>query len=233
MPERPVGDDHGAAAPAGADLRGAQGAVEVTVDGEALLIVPARAVPYAVGQRQRPDRGAAVVRRVATLLDEVGDLQAELSAERRAQLVRAMMNSDIDPVPAATLAQARRLALQRERLLASGAYDMAALQATRNDASRAATRTWLARRRKAGQLFTVSLDGATLLPAFQLDPDGTPRPVVADVLACLARAGLGPWEIWTWFRAASTWLDGRRPVDVLDHPERVVRAAHRFASNAA
>ena len=67
-------------------------------------------------------------------------------------------------------------------------------------------------------------DGA--YPGFQLDPEGRPRPVVADVLSHLSQLDTTPWQQALWFMAANGWLDGRRPVDLLDdQPGAVVSAA--------
>jgi len=210
------------------------GGVEVTIDGEEFLIVPAKAV--ASDEPAHPDapgRDTETLRRVARLLTEVAEVQADEASARRDSLVRAMLKADIDPIPADTVAQAHRLARQRERLLVSGALDVGALSITRGDSSKSATRTWLARRRKAGELFTVSYEGSTLLPAFQLDSEGNPLPLISRVLSSLRDARLGSWATWTWFCSTSSWLGGLRPLDLLDQPDRIVNAADRFVSNVA
>lgn len=220
------------------------GGQEITIDGEDLLIVNARDVVLvattADGGRSEAGFGAGRVSRVPVgeslrqLLAIVNEFRAEAAAIKRPELLKAMMASGVDPVPAATVAQARRLARQREKLLASGAYTTEALRELRGDASASSTRTWLARRRAAAELFTVSQNNMTLMPAFQLSEDGTPLPPVAAVLAALAPAGLEPWATWTWFASTSPWLDGAEPLQLLDsEPERVIRAASRFAANAA
>jgi hypothetical protein len=104
----------------------------------------------------------------------------------------------------------------------------------RGDEKASTTHTWLSRRRKANELFTVTHDNSTLVPAFQLDDEGRPRKAVAEVLEALAPAHLGEWATWSWFTSASPWLGGGVPAEVLAaDPARVAHAASRFASNAA
>lgn len=168
------------------------------------------------------------------LLGAAGVIQAEEVAEHRGQLLRAMMVSGIDPVPRAAVEQARRLAEHRQRLLASGAFTTEALREMRGDKSQEATRTWISRRRKERTLFTVDHEGSALLPAFQFRPDGSPRPGFGPALRVLLDAGLGGWELWTWFTARTPWLSGHAPQDLMeDAPEAVTTAAESFVANLA
>lgn len=171
--------------------------------------------------------------RALALLAAVEKIQADEADVRRADLVRAMAVVGLDPVPADTVAQARRLARERDRLLASGAYDMPSLQQLRGDSKEATTRAWVSRRRKAGRLLTVSHDGALLVPAFQLGGGAEVRPGLAPVLAALTRAGLSGWAAWTWLTTNTPGLDGEVPADLLGRdPARVARAAESFAAAA-
>jgi len=161
-------------------------------------------------------------------------IQAEEVAEHRGQLLRAMLISGIDPVPRAAVEQARRLADHRQWLLASGAFTTEALREMRGDKSQEATRTWISRRRKEGSLFTVDHEGTALLPAFQFRPDGSPRSAFRPALRVLLDAGLGGWELWTWFTTRSPWLSGRAPEALMDDdPESVTNAAESFVANLA
>lgn len=169
------------------------------------------------------------------LLREYADIQADNANERRRQLVQLLMGTSIDPVPAAAITQAHRLARHRNQLLLGGAYTTTALAAVRgDDPAGSTTRTWLTRQRQQHRLFTVRHNNNTILPAFQLGPDFEPRPELVDVLRALESAHLGGWETWTWFTSTTSWLSGSRPTDLLDtDPARVAIAAQRFASNAA
>ena len=218
------------------------GGQSITIGGEELVILNARdvaAVTNLAGeshdaQEDEPDpRRAAVIDRLEQMLTAVAEIQADEAAANRPNLVRAMMVAEVDPIPAETVAQARRLARQREHLLATGAYTTEAMRELRGDEKASTTHTWLSRRRKANELFTVTHDNNTLVPAFQLD-GSKPRKAVADVLQALAPAQLGDWATWSWFTSASPWLGGRVPADVIAaDPARVAQAAARFASNAA
>lgn len=215
----------------------------ITIAGEQLLILDARdvvAVANLVGKptaskTDKPDpRRTALIERLEHMLAAVAEIQADEAAAFRKKFVRAMMVAEVDPVPEETRAQTRRLTRQRERLLATGAFTTEALRERRGDAQSTTTHTWLSRRRKANALFTVTHDGNTLVPEFQLDDDGRPRKGIGEVLKALAPARLGEWATWTWFTSASPWLGGAVPSEILAvDPSRVARAASRFASNAA
>jgi hypothetical protein len=85
---------------------------------------------------------------------------------------------------------------------------------------------WASRLQKEGKVFSIEYGRRQLFPTFQFDSDWRPREAVAAVLWQLADAGLQGWSIALWWTAANGWLDGARPVDLLDEkPEQVVAAA--------
>jgi hypothetical protein len=85
---------------------------------------------------------------------------------------------------------------------------------------------WPSRLQKEGKVFSVEYGRRQRFPAFQLDSNWQPREAVAAVLAQLGDAGLHGWSIALWWTAANGWLEGARPVDLLDEqPEQVVAAA--------
>jgi hypothetical protein len=180
-----------------------------------------------------PGWSRAELVRALALYGVATDLQAEEAATRRPALLQAMLLAGFDPLPKATVEQARHLAQHRDRLVASGPYTITALRELRGDRSLSATRTWLSRQRARHALFTVEQAG-TLLPSFELRVDGSPRPGVQPALARLVESGLDGWARWTWFTAGSPWLGGRAPLDLLDEqPDLVARAARSFVSNLA
>jgi hypothetical protein len=173
------------------------------------------------------------VEHILGVLSVVLDARAGSVEEQRAELLKAMMLHGIDPVPSASVAQAQRLARQRERLLASGAYSMKVLAALRGDDKLGTTRTWVARKRANQQMITVNYDGEVFAPVFQFTEEGELQSGVGEVLAVLEPVDLGAWATWSWFESASTWLGGQSPRSVLQiEVQRVVRAAQRFVSNA-
>ena len=186
-------------------------------------------------EKEPPDpRRAAAINRPEHMLTAVAEIQADEAAANRPNLVRAMMIAEVDPIPAETVAQARRLARQREHLLATGAYTTEAMRELRGDEKPSTTHTWLSRRRKANELFTVTHDNSTLVPAFQLDDEGRPRKARRGRSRGPC-AGLPRRVGYVVVVYIGEPVAGRRvPAEVLAaDPARVAQAASRFASNAA
>ena len=168
------------------------------------------------------------------LIGTVRALQADHVATTRTDLLKALMARNVALTPPATLAQAQRLAAHRDGLLASPVLTHDSLRELRGDAKASSTRTWLTRRRDNHQVFTVSHNGRTLIPAFQLDEMGRPRPELQPVLAALASGGVTGWALWTWLTTPTALLSGEIPERIARRtPSRVLRAAQRFASTAA
>lgn len=135
-----------------------------------------------------------------------------------------------DMAEASAVAHAR-LAAHREALLAGGGLTYTELQRLRGDPTQAAARAWASRQRRAGRLITVTQHGCVLVPAFQLRVDGTPRPELRPLIAELAAADVHGWGAFTWLTQPSAYLSGAVPSEVArTDPERVLRAAERFAS---
>jgi len=88
-------------------------------------------------------------------------------------------------------------------------------------------RSWLRERR----IFGVEVDGTDLVPAFQFDPQGQPRPVIREILAVLP-GEMTPWQTAAWFVSANGWLDGAYPCERLDDEEAVLAAARQLADGA-
>jgi hypothetical protein len=156
---------------------------------------------------------AVVYRGVARAADELQDLTAA-------------MTPDIPVPPAPVVLQARRNAEARTALLSEfGA--LTAAQVAELAGSEARNTSALAGRwRREGRLVAVEHRGTTYYPGFQFDPEGRPRPVVAEVLKHLQAPGMTPWQHALWFTTANGWLDGQRPVDLFDKdPEAVIAAA--------
>lgn len=168
------------------------------------------------------------------LIGKVRVMQAEHVAASRADLLRALMARHIALTPPATLAQAQRLATHRDALLSTPVFTHETLGVLRGDTKASSTRTWLTRRRDNHELFTVSYHGRTLIPAFQLDEAGLPRPELQPVLEVLAGAGITGWALWGWLTGRTALLSGEVPERLArQRPERVLRAARRFAAAAS
>ena len=180
------------------------------------------------------DLSEAEVRSLLARLVEAGLLQEQRAPGARDRLARTLGPSlaDLDPVPRATVEQARRLAGLRTSLMRTGAFTTAALAKARGTSANTA-RQWISRLRRSNRLFTVTHDGEALVPAFLLDAALEPRPEAAEAIAALREAGEDGWALWAWFASPSAWLGGGVPAEVLsDEPGRVVEAARQRAASA-
>lgn len=99
--------------------------------------------------------------------------------------------------------------------------------------SKARNRAALAARwRSDKKTFAVQHGGRFLYPAFQFDAQGLPRKVISKMLAALGDA-VGGWQTALWFVTPNGWLDGEKPVDLLDRePDAVLDAAADVAEPA-
>jgi hypothetical protein len=174
-------------------------------------------------------------RNLLSRLVQGGLVQERMAPAARAELGRALAPplADLDPVPQATVEQARRLAALRTSLLRGGALSAAAVAEARGITLTNA-RQWISRHRKAGRLFTATYEGQTLLPAFLLDESLGPKDGAEEVIRPLRETGEDGWALWAWFASPSAWLGGRVPADVLDtDPELLAEIARQRATTAA
>jgi len=148
------------------------------------------------------------------------------------ELAERMLPESPVPSPAqASLAQ-RESQVRWGMLEEFGAFTSEELADQR---SQAKNRHALANRwRSEDKVFAVELRGRRLFPGFQFDPETfAPEPVVADALAALPREQMSEWEVALWWVAADPWLDGDRPVDVMqEDPDSVVAAAAGLAEDS-
>lgn len=91
-----------------------------------------------------------------------------------------------------------------------------------------APRNLAASTRLAGRLVAVQRGNQLLYPGFQLAPDGQPLPVMERLRRLAAEHGRSETGIVQWLCTPTTYLDGRRPVDLLpDEPDTVLDVAAR------
>ena len=89
-----------------------------------------------------------------------------------------------------------------------------------------------ARWRSDRKIFAIEHQGRLLYPAFQFDEVGRPKAVIGKVLDALGRR-TGPWQTAIWFTTPNSWLDRRKPVDLLERePDRVIDAADDVSNPA-
>jgi len=173
------------------------------------------------------------VRNLLFLLLQAGKLQERRAPAARRDLAKVLGPSlaDLDPVPYATVEQARRLAALRIFLLRRGALSTAAIADARGITPNNA-RQWVLRNRKAYRIFTVSY-GETLVPAFLFDEEFEPRPEIQEPIRALRQAGEDGWALWAWFATPSPWVGGRVPAALLStDPELVAESARQRAASA-
>lgn len=167
---------------------------------------------------------------LSQLVELVGTLQAERTEAVRDELLQILMSREVSLIPPATLIQAQRLAAHRDALLATPVLTHETLSELRGNARPSSTRTWLTRRRDEHALFTVNVKGTTVIPAFQLDESGEPRPELQPIVSVLQVGGIEGWSLWTWLTKPTSFLSGGIPEEVArTNPERALRAAQRFA----
>lgn len=175
----------------------------------------------------------ARLRRALQLLHAAEQLQAEEAEQRRPELLRIMTVAQVQALPAASVAQARRVAALREWLLATPYETVSSLREATGK-SRDNLHVWLSRQRDAHRLFTVSHENTTVVPAFQFNGEYQPRAALRPVLQVLDQAGLSEWGLWSWFCTASGWLDGEVAAEVLEREPGLVQwAATRYVESLA
>lgn len=187
------------------------------------------------GVAEEADLSESEARNLLYRLVQTGLLQERKAPEARRELARALGPSlaDLDPVPYATVEQARRLSALRASLLRQGALSTTAIAEGRGMTPNNA-RQWISRHRRSQRLFTVTHEGETLVPAFLLNQELGPKPSATAAIKALRDAGEDGWALWAWFASPTAWLGGSVPAEVLDtDPELVVKSALQRAASAA
>ena len=162
----------------------------------------------------------------------------ELRVHMRAQLREAVDHAYMDDLPLvseATQNQAKRAANARVRLIqdegAATYHGLAGMRGT----GQGGARPWANRLRRHNLLFTVEVNGKTLIPMVQLTTDGQLDELVSEHLVKpLLSAGMEPWSLWSWLTSPTGLLSGDIHA-VIVHPEmeRVDRAVQRPIADLA
>jgi hypothetical protein len=195
------------------DLREGAEAREVAAS-EPIAVLIDDAVDVVVLDAHRP-----IGQIVTTLLRAWGD-----EGERSEHVISALLPSTIPSTEATE--QLRLNAEARNVFLAELPAFPAAELARLAGITWSNPAAWASRLQKEGKVFSVDQGRRQLFPAFQFDSDWQPREPVAAVLTQLRDAGLQGWSVALWWTAANGWLEGARPVDLLDQqPAQVVAAA--------
>jgi len=172
--------------------------------------------------------------RVAWTDPNTGLPMTSVQLEDLEQLLRSQGSDPQHAVPV-QLVQIARRARVRQELVDSPWYDyesLAELRGTSVDATRFAVH-------KAGgehRLLVVAVDERTLVPAFQLTPEGNLRPELGPVLEPLLAARMDAWQAWAWLTRPAGLLGGEVPERAAADPELaevVQRAAARLAERVS
>lgn len=91
------------------------------------------------------------------------------------------------------------------------------------------SRARIKRDRDKGRLITVTHEGESIIPTFQLNADFDHNRLAGDAVHALLAAGYGPWDVWDWAQTPNPWI-GRAPADAIragdtDALDRAVSAA--------
>jgi hypothetical protein len=143
-------------------------------------------------------------------------------------LIEAQMETG-QPGTSPILEHVRRNAQARDAFIAECGGLLTSLEVAELAGSAADNKAQIAHRwRKEGRIFAVEHRGQTYFPALQFDPaTGRPRDVVARLIKTLAPYYQG-WALALWFAGAHAWLDGKRPVEMLERdPGNVLDAAKK------
>lgn len=148
--------------------------------------------------------------------------------DRVAELDRLLHSEGEDPehaVPVGLVVLARQARLRAELLATPWhTYEtLGELRGTSVDATRFAVHKAAAEHR----LLVVPVEERSVVPAFQLGPDGELRPELAPVLAPLLRARIDPWRAWVWLTQPAALTLGQAPERA--DPELARVAAERLA----
>lgn len=173
---------------------------------------------------------------LAQLVERAVEALPPIAAGRNARLTEANIEKILDVI----LSDAPRARVEaqldvdnaklrseylRETPLLSGAEVRAASGLHPRNKSEPASR-W----KREGRLFAVRRSGMDLYPVFQF-ADGTPRPVIREILAALPQ-DMTAWQIAFWFASGNGWLDGAEPQECLSDPGAIVAAARNLAGPA-
>ncbi|MFC7493156.1 MULTISPECIES: hypothetical protein [unclassified Nocardioides] len=155
--------------------------------------------------------------------------------DRLPELDRALHSQGDEPehaVPVALVLLARQARL-RAALLETPWFTYETLAEVRG-ASVDATRYAVHKAAQMHRLLVVPVDERSVVPAFQLTPEGEHRPDLAPVLEPLLAARMDPWRAWAWLTQPAALTLGKAPERAVTDPglaDLVRHAATRLADH--
>src|SRR5699024_2132287 len=131
-----------------------------------------------------------------------------------------------------TQRQAQRNVSFRARLLEEEGAETYESLAVLRGRSQSTTRAWVARHRDRLTMFTIEVEGKTLIPKVQLTDRGGLKKNVAALITPLLKAEIGAWGLWSWLTAPTGLLSDEIPaVGAETHPDRALTAAELYAAD--
>jgi hypothetical protein len=162
-----------------------------------------------------------VVRKVTEFLPHIVRQQQKEALEK---IVVALLPEIV--IPKAALVQARMMADAKSKILQSGDFlpagEIAKLAGYSEKNPSAQPNKW----KKDGVIFAIQHKGVDYFPLYALDPDENYRPykAIAEILRVFGETKTG-WGTAVWFAGLNSFLDDRRPQDLLASDSALVIAA--------
>ncbi len=170
-------------------------------------------------------RAASAVETPLRANDEQAHTDRTCAAEREERLIRSLLRSPEvlkSSYAEQLLASARFRREIMEEFGGLSSRQVAEVAHSTSGNPAALANSWKAARK----IFAVDFEGVRF-PAFQFDEQGKTREVIGRVIEAVGDV-LSGWDLCLWFCSANGYLDGARPVDLLeDTPDEVVEAARR------
>ncbi|WP_263356615.1 hypothetical protein [Acidicapsa ligni] len=181
-----------------------------------------RTLAVTFDSEQEQEAAEEVYRRIGEFLPQL------IRSRRQDKLSKVVEGLLPEMAPSrSALVQVRMQAEARSQILTSGDYvraaDVAKLAGYSDNNPSAQPSKW----KRDGAIFVVEHNGADYFPLFGLNPEKSYKPyaAVAEVLKVFGAKRSG-WSIAFWFAALNSFLDDRRPQDLLAaEPDLIVAAA--------
>jgi hypothetical protein len=157
-------------------------------------------------------------------------LHVRSSLTRR--LAHSYLSKTVPLISEETQRQAQRNVSFRARLLEEEGAETYESLAVLRGRSQSTTRAWVARHRDRLTMFTIEVEGKTLIPKVQLTDRGGLKKNVAALITPLLKAEIGAWGLWSWLTAPTGLLSDEIPAVVAEtHPDRALTAAELYAED--
>ncbi len=200
--------------------------VLVGTGNEVIQLLHRSTAPRALAVTFANDEQSAVL---VDLVRKVTEFLPQIVLRRQQDTVEKIVGALLPDVAIsdAVLAQARMMVDAKSTILRSGDFlpagEIAKLAGYSSKNPSAQPNKW----KKDGVIFAIQHKGNDYFPLYALNPDENYRPykAIAEILRIFGETRSG-WGIAFWFAGLNSFLDDRRPQDLLaSHPDLVIAAA--------